>query len=184
MSQPPWPPRPQPPEEPSSEAQPYGQQGYGRTAYGQPYGPPGYGQPGYGSGYPPPWPGPWSPVPPHAPAPGLSRRAVAALVAGGLLLVAALGAGVFLLFSMANGGQVTAPPATLGTAGLGEDPWLDQLAEDCHDGDMAACDDLFVQSELDSRYETYGDTCAGRRGGGEWSFCTDDFSDSTESPSA
>lgn len=107
-----------------------------------------------------------------------------ALVAGGVLLVAALGTGVFLLFSMGNGGQVTAPPATLEATGLGGDPWLDRLAGDCHDGDMAACDDLFAQSELDSRYETYGDTCAGRRGAGEWSFCTDVFSHSSESPSA
>ena len=160
MSQPPWPPPPPPP-------------GYGQ-----------YGRPGYGPGYPPPWPGPWSPVPPDAPAPGLSRWAVAALVAGGLLLVAALGAGVFVISSMWSGGQVPAPPATMETAGLGEDPWLDRLAEACHDGDMAACDDLFAQSDLDSRYDTYCDTCAGRRGGGEWSFCADVFSDGTGSPSA
>jgi hypothetical protein len=105
---------------------------------------------------------------------------VAALVACGVLLVAALGGGVFLLFATGDGGQVPAPPATLEATGLGDDPRMDQLAQACHDGDMAACDDLFVQSELYSGYETYGDTCGGRRSAGEWSFCTDVFSDSMQ----
>ncbi len=47
--------------------------------------------------------------------------------------------------------------------GLGEDPVLDAYAQDCFDGDMAACDSLFLESEVASTYEAYGETCAGRR---------------------
>ena len=46
---------------------------------------------------------------------------------------------------------------------------------------MAACDDLYNESDLDSQYETYGETCAGRRDGGAWAFCTDVFTDTAGS---
>jgi hypothetical protein len=48
---------------------------------------------------------------------------------------------------------------------------MDELAEGCFDGDMQACDDLFLRSPSGSAYEDYGDTCAGRQalGGG---FCS------------
>ncbi len=55
------------------------------------------------------------------------------------------------------------PPATVPPTGLGEDPVLDAYAQDCFDGDMAACDSLFLESEVASTYEAYGETCAGRR---------------------
>jgi hypothetical protein len=73
---------------------------------------------------------------------------------------------------------VPAPTATRPATDLGDDPALDRLARDCHDGAMLACDDLFDLSELDSAYEEYGDTCAGRRPAGEWAYCTDVFTDS------
>src|SRR5689334_1205845 len=44
----------------------------------------------------------------------------------------------------------------------GTDDALDQLTDDCADGDFAACDDLYGQSDLGSDYETYGSTCGGR----------------------
>ena len=47
--------------------------------------------------------------------------------------------------------------------GLGDDPVLNQYAQSCYDGDMQACDDLYNESEVDSVYETYGGTCAGRQ---------------------
>jgi hypothetical protein len=46
--------------------------------------------------------------------------------------------------------------------GLGDDPALDALAQNCFDGDMQACDDLYLQSDFDSDYEDYGNTCGGR----------------------
>ena len=47
--------------------------------------------------------------------------------------------------------------------GLGNDSVLNEYAQSCFDGDMQACDDLYSQSEVDSAYETYGGTCAGRQ---------------------
>ncbi len=55
------------------------------------------------------------------------------------------------------------PPPQDEPDGLGDDPALDELAQDCHAGEMQACDDLFFQSPSDSEYEVYGDTCAGRQ---------------------
>jgi len=59
--------------------------------------------------------------------------------------------------------------------GLGDDPTFNQLAQQCYDGDMQACDDLYIQSEVDSPYEAYGDTCAGRQPLGTDVFCTISF---------
>jgi len=67
------------------------------------------------------------------------------------------------------------PPATVPPQGLGNDPQLDQYAQICHDGDMAACDTLFKQSEAASRYQAYGDSCAGRRPLGTDVSCTVSF---------
>src|SRR3954447_25161413 len=72
-----------------------------------------------------------------------------------------------------NGREI--PPATVPPQGLGNDPQLDQYAQTCHDGDMAACDTLFKQSEAASRYQAYGDSCAGRRPLGTDVSCTVSF---------
>ena len=63
------------------------------------------------------------------------------------------------------------PPATQQPTGLGNDPQLNVLAESCYNGDMQACDDLFLQSELGSTYHDYGDTCAGRQPTGTYTYC-------------
>ena len=44
----------------------------------------------------------------------------------------------------------------------GDDEALNALADDCYGGDMGACDDLFLQAEVGSDYEDYGNTCGGR----------------------
>ena len=61
-----------------------------------------------------------------------------------------------------QGGGSGDPPAASSPEGLGADPALDSLAEQCFEGDMAACDDLFVESPFDSDYEAYGNTCGQR----------------------
>jgi hypothetical protein len=66
----------------------------------------------------------------------------------------------------------TAPPD-----GLGDDATLDDLAQSCFDGDMQSCDDLFLESDVGSAYETYGDTCAGRQPAGTEQYCTVTFPD-------
>jgi hypothetical protein len=73
------------------------------------------------------------------------------------------------------------PPAGSPTPATGPDKQsdhrcqLDQYAQTCHDGDMAACDTLFKQSEPASRYQAYGDSCAGRRPLGTDVSCTVSF---------
>jgi hypothetical protein len=45
---------------------------------------------------------------------------------------------------------------------LGDDPHLTDLAVDCHQGDLSACDDLYAESPDGSLYEAYGATCGAR----------------------
>ena len=52
---------------------------------------------------------------------------------------------------------------------------LNTLAQDCFNGAMQSCDDLFLQSELGSPYHEYGDTCAGRQRPGTYTYCTAAF---------
>lgn len=45
---------------------------------------------------------------------------------------------------------------------LGDDEALNDLANQCFEGDMQACDDLFAQTPVDSDLEAYSQTCGGR----------------------
>lgn len=53
-------------------------------------------------------------------------------------------------------------PAAESPDGLGDDPGLDRLAEQCAARQFASCDTLFFTSPPDSDYEAYGDSCGGR----------------------
>jgi hypothetical protein len=75
------------------------------------------------------------------------------------------------------------PPPTLEPTGLGTDPALDQLAQSCYDGDMAACDDLWRDSEAGSDYRNFGDTCAGRQRSNSGTWCEDAFAVDATTPS-
>jgi len=61
-------------------------------------------------------------------------------------------------------------PTTGGTT-YGSDAALDALWDSCEAGDMAACDNLFMESPIDSEYETFGDTCGGRQEAGTDFWC-------------
>jgi hypothetical protein len=67
------------------------------------------------------------------------------------------------------------PESTEPPDGLGDDAALDELAQDCYEGSMQACDDLYDQAERGSDYERYGDTCAGRQPEGTQQYCTASF---------
>lgn len=45
---------------------------------------------------------------------------------------------------------------------LGDDQALNDLANQCFDGDMGACDQLFLDTPVDSDLEAYSQTCGGR----------------------
>ncbi|MGY1854847.1 hypothetical protein [Modestobacter sp. SYSU DS0290] len=46
--------------------------------------------------------------------------------------------------------------------GLGADPALDAYAQQCFDGDLQSCDDLYAGAPPLSDYERYATTCGGR----------------------
>ncbi|MBA3606648.1 MAG: hypothetical protein H0W46_11895, partial [Acidimicrobiia bacterium] len=68
------------------------------------------------------------------------------------------------------------PEPTEDPDGLGDDPTFNALAQDCYDGDMNACDELYNESPLGSDYEAYADTCAGRQPANTDVYCVDAFS--------
>ena len=57
----------------------------------------------------------------------------------------------------------------------GDDPVLDALWDACEAGEGAACDDLYLTSEIGSVYEAFGDTCGNRFPDGVFS-CEDAMS--------
>ena len=99
------------------------------------------------------------------------------------IVVAVLGVGAFLVLRGDDDDSATTatepsnaiPAATESPEGLGDDPAFDELAQRCFDGSMESCDELFRQADLDSAYETYGDTCAGRQEGEALPYCVDAF---------
>ena len=170
---------------PWSGATPWGQPQYGVPAaggggYPQPpqYGPPPHTPPTH---TPPPW-SPYPAGPPPRPRTGLLWGLVAALTALVVVLATVLivgsgsGPGTGPLPSRPD--PVPAPAATLAPTGLGDDAALDRLAQQCSDGQMNPCDDLYDESFPGSDYEAYGDTCAGRRPPGQDTYCGDVFYDS------
>ena len=53
-------------------------------------------------------------------------------------------------------------PSGQSPGNLGNDDDLDALADECFDGRLRSCDDLFSDSPVGSDYEVYGVTCGGR----------------------
>jgi hypothetical protein len=64
---------------------------------------------------------------------------------------------------------------------IGDDPVLDELAVDCSEGDMEACDDLYVQSPVDTNYEDFGNTCGDRFPDGAGGSCEEELGEGTTS---
>ena len=74
-------------------------------------------------------------------------------------------------------GSGAIPPPEEEPDGLGSDVALNELAQDCYDGDMTACDELFFGAEGSSAYESYGDSCAGRQPENTGITCVNAFPD-------
>lgn len=146
-----------------------GQGGYGTTpqaGYGTPadigYGTPAQGGPGaaphqqpYHQPYQQPYQQGGSPGGPPmygVPQAGKSKTGLIIATVVGVLAIA----GVILAVVLIN--NTPGPSAVV----QGDDAALNALAQSCFDGEMPACDDLFLQSPVDSDYEAYGNTCGGR----------------------
>jgi hypothetical protein len=56
----------------------------------------------------------------------------------------------------------------------GDDAELDALWDACADGDLGACDDLYLQSPVGSTYEAFGDSCGGRQFESTGAWCAQD----------
>lgn len=167
----------------------YGQGQYGQTGqWGQPpYGPPG----GYGPG------GPGGGAP-------RNRGPMIALIVAGVVVLAGVVVALVLLLgrhgstptagraaassartsssapfgtpsSAPRSGNGTVPPATQQPTGLGNDSQLNQYAQQCYGGNMDSCDYLYLESDVGSSYEKYGDTCAGRQPEQTDRLCSESF---------
>ncbi len=151
------------------------QAGYGQPVQGG-YGAPvqgGYGAPAQG-GYGPPVPQGYSAVPAGDPgaqygAPQAAKSKTALIIAAvvGVLATGGIILAVVLVNRLPDPGPVV----------IGDDAALNQLAQSCFDGDMGACDDLFIDSPVAAAYEDYGNTCGGRIDEAEVDarFCVDIF---------
>ncbi len=139
---------------------------------------------------PPPAPLPAAPVAPARPGLAVAALVAAGLVLGLVLAGVVVGvlvrgaaddagraAGEAMGESMEEalyGGVPADPYAVGGTLGsveqsepvppgdLGPDPVLDGYAQECFDGDLQSCDDLFTESPPLSDYEEYALSCGGR----------------------
>lgn len=126
----------------------------------------GYGPPAQGGWYASPPAGYRGSTPPYGEAPGYpggpppygtpqAPKSKTGLIIAAVVGVLAVG-GIILAVLLVN--RVPDPAPVV----LGDDPVLNQLAQSCFEGDMGACDDLFLQSPAASDYEAYGNTCGGR----------------------
>lgn len=64
-----------------------------------------------------------------------------------------------------------ADPGVVGMAGYGDDPDLDLLWDQCADGLLLACDDLYHQSPIGSDYGAFGSSCGGSGADVDPGFC-------------
>lgn len=87
---------------------------------------------------------------------GASGGIIAAIVVGIVLIVAAVTMVILYATGVVGGSKVEYPPTY-----VSEDQ-LDRLYQECSDGNMASCDDLYLQAPYGSEKERYGDTCGGR----------------------
>lgn len=90
------------------------------------------------------------------------------------MVLLALGAvGLFALFRSVGDSEFEFDIGEGGTVEFGDqadtygdDPHLDSLWDGCAGGDMAACDQLYLESPIGSEYEDFGDTCGRRQDAG------------------
>lgn len=120
------------------------------------------------------------------PRPGRSEvpgRGAGWALAGATAAIATVGAAALVLSGLvddgADGGVFRsgsgAGPVPVDEADVDYDPYLDDLARDCADGDLEQCDRLYFESAVSSDYEDYGSTCGARTDDEYYGSCAEDF---------
>lgn len=104
---------------------------------------------------------------------------------GVLALLAAIGIGLFIFLGVR---AVRDADFTIDDSGFeplgngetyGDDPELDALWDQCDEGDMGACDELYLRTPIGSEYEEFGQTCGGTSDTGTGGLCTQDTGGAT-----
>ena len=87
--------------------------------------------------------------------------AIAGIALGGVQIVTAAVIASVLGFAFLGGAFDPGQPGQL----YGDNATLDRLWDNCDNGDMGACDDLYDQAQQGSDYESFGYTCGNRSDG-------------------
>lgn len=146
-----------------------------------------------GAPAPPP---PYIPTGPVAPPGGNDGSKRGLLIGGGILAAVAIAVIAFLALGGDDDddGDRASNDADGEEGTYGSDPELDDLYDQCEDGDFQACDELFFDSPAGSEYEDFGDTCGERNepsgtcvalyeeGGDDSGGLADGFADSGDLP--
>ena len=118
----------------------------------------------------------------------VAGRGVGWAVAAAVLAVATVGAAALVVGGVSEDGDesrddglfgsgtgVDAGPIPVDESDSEYDPDFHELAEDCQDGDLDACDSLYLQTPVGSDYEQYGQTCGGRTDEEFYGTCAEEF---------
>lgn len=93
------------------------------------------------------------------------RRPVVPLVVlslGALLVIGGSSAALWWLFSGAGNNEASSPDTRVAPGDYGSNPELDALWDECAQGTLASCDELYSVSDTGSEYERFGATCGDR----------------------
>ena len=95
----------------------------------------------------------------------------------GLIILLTIGAVIFVINKARNAVEdnfnLDDITNTLTGDSYGDNATLDALWDACTAEDWQACDDLFMQSDIGSGYEAYGDTCGNKYTAGTQNLCVD-----------
>lgn len=151
----------QPGQAPAGQYAPQGQMAQPQS------GPAGYGAPG-APGQPPYGQPPMGGQPPAGPPAGKKKLpgwGIALIIVGALVVIGGIVLAIVFLGGGSKGPAGMSPEIA---AELEENPELRSLYDGCAAGDMAACDDLYLESPLGSALEEFGNTCGGTESGAGW----------------
>src|SRR5450830_596993 len=126
-------------------------------------------------------------MPPQGGGPGLQYQGTAPqksnkalwIILGvvGLIILLTIGAVIFVINKARNAVEdnfnLDDITNTLTGDSYGDNATLDALWDACKAEDWQACDDLYLQSDVGSEYEAYGDTCGNKYDAGTTNLCVD-----------